>query len=50
MKKLNGIKVRSAVKAGGLSTRNHTRGALKVRSAVKAGGLSTRNHSRNLLS
>ena len=40
---------RSAVKAGGLSTVNHNRGALKVRSAVKAGGLSTVNHNRGAL-
>ena len=39
-----GLKVSSAVKAGGL-TSNHNRG-LKVRSAVKAGGLSTHNHNR----
>jgi hypothetical protein len=34
------------VKAGGLCTANHNRGALKVRAGVKAGGLCTANHSR----
>jgi hypothetical protein len=38
------LKVRSAVKAGGLGP-NHNRGGLKVRSAVKAGGLGP-NHNR----
>ncbi|HSZ81388.1 MAG TPA: hypothetical protein VLA14_03850 [Polyangia bacterium] len=41
----NNIKVRSSIKAGGLSS-NHSR-ALKVRSAIKAGGLSS-NHNRAL--
>jgi hypothetical protein len=45
----SGLKVKTSVKAGGLSTVNHTRGALKVRSAVKAGGLSTVNHTRGAL-
>src|SRR6185312_792530 len=41
----SGLKVRSAIKAGGL-TINHNRSGLKVRSAVKAGGL-TINHNRS---
>ena len=39
------LKVRTAVKAGGMKTINHTRGALAVRAGVKAGGL-TMNHTR----
>ncbi|HVX97266.1 MAG TPA: hypothetical protein VHK47_20285 [Polyangia bacterium] len=42
----NSIKVVTGIKAGGLSTANHSR-SLSVRSAVKAGGL-TNNHSRSL--
>jgi hypothetical protein len=42
-----GLKINTGIKAGGLSTMNHSRG-LVVRSAVKAGGLSTMNHSRRL--
>jgi hypothetical protein len=38
------LKVRSAVKAGGLVS-NHNGSILKVRSAVKAGGLVS-NHNR----
>jgi hypothetical protein len=43
----NSIKVVTGIKAGGLSTANHSR-SLSVRSAVKAGGLSTANHNRSL--
>ena len=35
--KTNGLRVTTGVKAGGLNTANHTRGALKVRAGVKAG-------------
>jgi len=45
----SGLKVRSAIKAGGL-TINHNRSGLKVRSAVKAGYTLADNHNRNLLS
>ena len=44
-----GLKVRSAVKAGGFklaAVGNHNRAGLKVRSAVKAGGLRGVNHNR----
>ena len=40
----SGLKVRSAVKAGGLMN-NHIRAGLRIRSAIKAGGLMN-NHSR----
>jgi hypothetical protein len=40
----SGLSVKTAIKAGGLSTVNHNSSGLKVRSAVKAGGLSTVNH------
>ena len=40
-----GLKVKSAIKAGGTFTPNHSRGSLKVRSAIKAGGTFTPNHS-----
>jgi len=40
------LKIKSAVKAGGLGTSNHNRTALKIKSAVKAGGLTTINHNR----
>jgi hypothetical protein len=43
------LTVKTNVKAGGLSTVNHTRGALKVRSAVKAGGLNSVNHNAAIL-
>lgn len=46
----SGLKVRSAIKAGGLNNLNHSRAGLKVRSAVKAGGLAILNHSRRVLS
>src|SRR5215831_3464510 len=45
----SGLKVKAGVKAGGLGTSNHSRGALKVRAGVKAGGLGTSNHSRGAL-
>ena len=45
----SGLKVKAGVKAGGLTSVNHTRGALKVRAAVKAGGLSTVNHNGMIL-
>ena len=46
---ISGMKVRSAVKAGGFGSSNHNRAGLKVRSAVKAGGLSSTNHARAAL-
>jgi hypothetical protein len=54
MKKIanSGLKVRSAVKAGGLPCygNNHSRSGLKVRSAVKAGKhYLLANHSRRAL-
>jgi hypothetical protein len=45
-----GLKLRTAVKAGGWSTYNHNRGGLKVRTAVKAGGWTVFNHNRALAS
>ena len=39
------LKIKSGVRAGGLSTSNH---GLKVRSAVKAGGLTATNHHQRL--
>ena len=42
----SGLKVRSMVKAGGMTTVNHNHAGLKVRSAVKAGGMTTVNHNR----
>ena len=44
-----GLKIRGSVKAGGLSSVNHSRGGLKVRGAVKAGGLLGVNHNRRAL-
>jgi hypothetical protein len=42
--KLFGLRVKSSIKAGGLSSVNHN-GGLKVKSSVKAGGLSSVNHN-----
>jgi hypothetical protein len=44
-----GLKVKAGVKAGGLPTVNHNRGALRVKAGVKAGGLPTVNHNRRAL-
>lgn len=44
--KTAGVRVTSGVKAGGLHSINHSRGALKVRTAVKAGGISSNPHAR----
>jgi hypothetical protein len=41
-----GLKVKTSVKAGGLTMINHNRSGLKVRGGVKAGGLSGTNHNR----
>jgi hypothetical protein len=42
-----GLKVKSAIKAGGLPYSNHTRSGLKVRSAIKAGAVRLAdNHNR----
>jgi len=49
----NGLKVKSAIKAGGINTENHNRSGLKVKSAIKAGGgpgSLIANHSRSALS
>jgi len=43
----NGLKVKSAIKAGGINTENHNRSGLKVKSAIKAGGINTENHNRS---
>ena len=43
----NGLKVKSSVRAGGLSAMNHSARGLKVKSSVKAGGLNF-NHNRAL--
>ena len=43
--KKSGLAIKTSIKAGGLSSLNHSRG-LAVRSAVKAGGLSSVNHNR----
>ena len=43
----SGLKVKSAVKAGGISLLNHNRSGLKIKSAVKAGGLASINHNRS---
>ena len=46
----SGLKVRSAIKAGGLNGDNHSRSGLKVRSSVKAGKhCLIENHNRRLL-
>jgi hypothetical protein len=45
-----GLSIKTSIKAGGLTTINHSRAGLAVRSAVKAGGLTTINHNRALLS
>ena len=42
--KTSGIRVKSAVKAGGLGSGNHNAG-IRVKSAVKAGGLGSGNHN-----
>ena len=48
--KSTGLKVKTTIKAGGLSTVNHNRAGLKVRSAVKAGGtILCSNHNRRAL-
>ncbi len=47
--KTTGLRVTTGVKAAGLGTANHTRGALKVRTGLKAGGLTLSNHNRSLL-
>ena len=44
-----GLRIKTALKAGGLSVVNHSRRALKVRAGVKAGGLAQLNHSRRTL-
>jgi hypothetical protein len=43
-----GLKIRTAVKAGGFNGVNHNRGGLKIRTAVKAGGFNGVNHNRRL--
>jgi hypothetical protein len=51
----NGIKIRAAIRAGGLSGFNHSRAlgkagnGIKIRAAIRAGGLTTTNHNRSLL-
>jgi hypothetical protein len=47
----SGLKVQSAVKAGGLTNGNHTRSGLKVRAGIKAGGQhhGIPNHNRRPL-
>lgn len=42
----SGLSVKTAIKAGGLTSLNHNRAGLKVTSAVKAGGLASMNHNR----
>ena len=49
MKNPSGIKVKSNVKAGGLSVTNHNRRTLKVRTGIKATDLSMTNHNAHLL-
>ena len=44
----SGIRVKSAVKAGGLTTNNHNASGIRVKSAVKAGAL-TKNHNQTSL-
>ena len=43
-KKTAGLRVKSAVKAGGIGMGNHNAG-LRVKSAVKAGGIGMGNHN-----
>jgi hypothetical protein len=49
-KSLSGLKIRSTLKGGGLSSVNHSRASqgLKIRSTLKGGGLSSVNHNRAL--
>jgi hypothetical protein len=49
-KNTTGLKVKTTVKSGGLSTMNHNRAGLKVKTTVRSGGLSTMNHNRSLRS
>jgi hypothetical protein len=41
-------RVRSTVKAGGVTVNNHNQRALKVRTAVKAGGMEAKNHNQRV--
>jgi hypothetical protein len=45
-KSTSGLKVKTAIKAAGLATWNHTRAGLRVRAGIKACGLATWNHTR----
>ena len=43
------LKVKSAIKAGGIRLSNHSRADLKVKAGVKARGIRLSNHSRACL-
>ena len=40
------MKIKTNIKAGGLTASNHNQSGLAVKSNVKAGGLNTRNHNQ----
>ena len=45
-----GLKVKTAIKAGGFGGGNHSRAGLKVRSSIKAGKIMLANHNVRALS
>jgi len=52
-KKTSGIRVKSAIKAGGFGSYNHNASATKtsgirVKSAIKAGGFGSYNHNASI--
>ena len=45
----SGLKIKTAIKAGGLGTLNHNRTGLKIKTAIKAGHIAMQNHNTRLL-